>query len=75
MSYALEQDATVSREILDALQRVVLIPLAAEARLGGDHELVIPVGSLPSGAYSVRVKAVLANGKMITEQRPLIIAR
>jgi hypothetical protein len=41
MSYALEQDATVSREILDALQRVVLNPFAAETRLAGDHELVV----------------------------------
>jgi len=75
MSYALEQDATVSREILDALQRVVLNPLAAEGRLGGEQEIVIPVGSLPSGAYSVRVRATLTNGRTLVQQRALIIAR
>ena len=75
MSYALEQDATVSREILAALQRVVLNPLAAETRLAGDHELSLSVGTLPSGTYSVRVKALLANGTLLLEQRPLIIVR
>ena len=75
LRFRLPDDATVTVEVVDALQRVVLNPLAAEVRLGGDHELVIPVGSLPSGAYSVRLRAALANGRTLVQQRALIIAR
>jgi hypothetical protein len=75
LRFRLPDDATVTVEVVDALQRVVLNPLAAEARLGGEHEIVIPVGSLPSGAYSVRVRATLTNGRTLVQQRALIIAR
>jgi hypothetical protein len=62
-------------EILDALQRTVLAPMTAEVLKQGEHDIAISIGSLPSVAYTVRVRAVVANGKMLAEQRPLIIAR
>jgi hypothetical protein len=75
IQYELPSDATMTIEILDALQRTVLAPMTAEVLKQGEHDIAISIGSLPSVAYTVRVRAVVANGKMLAEQRPLIIAR
>ena len=75
LRFRLPGAATVTVEIVDALQRVVLQPLIAEERTEGEHELAIPVGTLPSGVYSVRVRARVTNGRTLVQQRPLIIAR
>jgi hypothetical protein len=69
------EDATVTVEVVDALKRVVLLPINAEERRGGGHEIMIPLATLPSGVYSVRVRATLKNGKILMQQRQLIIAR
>lgn len=52
---SLSANAQVTVEVIDALQRLVMLPIANQEYLRGDHEIIIPVGSLPSGAYSVRV--------------------
>jgi hypothetical protein len=75
LRFRLPDEAIVTVEIVDALQRVVLAPAKASVMQQGEHEIVIPVGSLASGVYSVRIKANLAAGSTLAEQRPLIIVR
>jgi hypothetical protein len=75
LSFRLPDEAATTIEIVDALQRTVLIPQANVVLPKGNQEFTISVGSLPSGAYSVRVKAVLKNGVVLLENRSLIIVR
>jgi hypothetical protein len=75
LRFHLPQEATVSVEVLDALQRRVLLPVNTEHRDFGTYELSIPVGNLTNGAYSVRLRAILSNGVILFQQLSLIIAR
>jgi hypothetical protein len=75
LRFRLPSKATTTIEIVDALQRTILAPMTATALERGEHELSLSVGTLPSGTYTVRVKALLANGALLLEQRPLIIVR
>jgi hypothetical protein len=75
LRFTLPEDAITSIEVLDALQRTVLTPQEPVLLSKGANELALVIGSLPSGSYSLRVKAILTNGKLIVEHRSLIIAR
>ncbi len=75
LRFRLPDDATTTVEVSDVLQRIVLAPLSGIMLQRGEHELVLSVSSFPSGVYSVRVRATLANGTIIVEKRSLIIAR
>jgi hypothetical protein len=75
LRFTLPDDATTSIEIIDALQRSVLIPQEPSRLSRGNHELSLSIGLLPSGSYSVVVKAILSNGKTILERRSLMIVR
>ena len=73
--FRLPENATVTVELTDALQRVILAPIQSAALLQGEHEFILPVGSCSAGTYALRVKAILPNGKMLLVQRPIIIVR
>ncbi len=75
ISYSLEEDATVTMEILDALQRVVLRPIIQENRQAGAYLLSVPVTTLPSGMYSVRMSVQPIAGMPIRQVLPLLINR
>jgi hypothetical protein len=75
LRFTLPGKATTTVEIIDALQRVALTPLNAVPLQEGEQNVAVPVGSLTTGAYFVRLRAVLANGVVLTNQRSLIIAR
>ena len=73
--FRLPENATVTVELYDALQRVILAPLQSVTLTEGEHDYTLPVGTCSAGAYSLRVKAVLANGKLLFVQRPIMIVR
>jgi hypothetical protein len=75
ISFTLPQDATVNIEVIDALQRKILSPLADQLLSQGGQTIIVPVASLPSGAYSVRIIAHLVNGATLMERRTLVIVR
>jgi hypothetical protein len=74
--FTLPQDATaVTVEILDVLQRPVLIPLADAPKAQGEHEISVPVGTLPSGMYALQIRVRLTNGTTLLKRRSLMIVR
>jgi hypothetical protein len=75
LSYSLGQEATISIEILDALQRTVLQPIQAESREAGAYLLAIPLHTLPSGVYSIRFSSHHGSQAPLRRVQPLIIQR
>jgi Secretion system C-terminal sorting domain len=73
ISYSLEQDATLSVEIVDALQRVVLRPVGDETREAGSYMLSVPTRTLPSGAYTVRLTTKNTEGIPTRQIQSLIL--
>nr|WP_262908641.1 T9SS type A sorting domain-containing protein [Hymenobacter translucens] len=56
VSYFLPQPALVEVQVLDALGRVVLMPLPAQRQSGGAQALLLPAGALAAGSYTLRVQ-------------------
>lgn len=75
VSYQLPQQATVSIEILDALQRVVFRPLEQFPQNANTYDVTVPISTLPPGFYTVRLTTVGAAGEVMQEHRQLLIAR
>jgi hypothetical protein len=75
LSYTLNADATVSIEIVDALQRVVMQPLRMEDREAGAYMLTVPTHSLATGAYTVRLTLHPRSGVPVRHVSSLLIHR
>lgn len=75
LRFYLPDNATVTLELIDAFNRPVLHLLERQQLLRGTQEMNIPVGSLVSGVYAVRIIAHLENGKTLMNQKTLLIAR
>jgi photosystem II stability/assembly factor-like uncharacterized protein len=73
--FGLPLDASVTVEVLDVLQRPALASLTNTQLSAGEHDTMIALGSLPSGVYSVRVQAKLNDGRILQEQRTLLLHR
>lgn len=74
LSYNLEESATITVEILDVLQRVVVTPLTNHAQDAGSYALVIPTAHLNVGAYSLRITTRTASGQLLRAVQSLLIA-
>jgi IPT/TIG domain len=75
LRFYLPDNATVTLELIDAFNRPVLQLLAQQQLLSGMQEMNIPVGSLVSGVYAVRIVAHLENGKTLMNQKALLVTR
>jgi hypothetical protein len=76
ISYRLAEQATVSVEFRDALQRTVLQPVNAVVQTAGDKRIDVRIPpTLPNGLYMVRIVTVSATGTVHQESVQCSIMR
>ena len=73
INYSLDEEATASIEILDALQRTVMKPLNQHKQDAGAYTIVVPISQLITGTYSVRLTTVSSNGNIRRAVQQIII--
>jgi hypothetical protein len=75
LSYSLRQDAVVTVEIVDALQRVAIAPVVHQQYERGAYLLTVPIQHLTAGGYSVRLTAQMPDGTIMRRIQALSIQR
>lgn len=75
IQFTLPQESTVTVEILDALQRVVATPLLQQQMSPGTHSMSHYCRAYTNGTYTVRVRALEADGRIITTSRQIVLLR
>jgi hypothetical protein len=73
LSYSLAENATITIEIVDVLQRTIATPLLNHAQTLGSYALGIPTAHLPAGTYNIRVQTNTESGGIRRTIQPVLI--
>jgi hypothetical protein len=73
--YTLLNDATVTLEVVNALQQRVALPLRSVRQPAGKQSVVLNAAALPSGVYTVRLIAAQTNGTVAIKSLQITVMK